>query len=177
MNYFSEVCRAMTWLGEQEASYFIGQSVKNEGTALFKTLRDVPMNKRLELPVVEELQMGMTIGMAINGTIPVSIFPRQDFLILGMNQLVNHLDKIVEYSRGEFKPKCIIRTGTGSTKPLHPQNQHCNNHVEAFKLMLRNVEVIELLSVDMIFDSYKKAYERQDGKSTLLVEVMDLYNL
>ena len=38
--------------------------------------------------------MGMSIGLALNGYIPITCFPRFDFLILAFNQLVNHLDKI-----------------------------------------------------------------------------------
>ena len=65
--------------------------------------------------------MGMTNGFAINGFIPVSIFPRWNFLLLAMNQLINHLDKIKIMSRHEYKTKVIIRTGIGSERPLHPQ--------------------------------------------------------
>ena len=50
--------------------------------------------KKLELPVTEEMQMGMTIGLLMNGYIPVSIFPRWNFMLLAINQLVNHLDKL-----------------------------------------------------------------------------------
>jgi hypothetical protein len=43
-------------------------------------------------------------------------------------------------------------------------------------MMLKNVEVIRLDEPEQIFESYKKAYERNDGKSTLLVEWGDFYN-
>ena len=42
--------------------------------------------------------------------------------------------------------------------------------------MLSNVEIIELEEPEDIFVAYKKAYERDDGKSTLLVEFGDFYN-
>jgi hypothetical protein len=47
---------------------------------------------------------------------------------------------------------------------------------DAYRKMLSNVEIIELEEPEDIFDSYKKAYERDDGKSTLLVEFGDYYN-
>lgn len=42
--------------------------------------------------------------------------------------------------------------------------------------MLTNVELIRLDEPDQIFSSYKKALERDDGKSTLLIEYGDYYN-
>ena len=47
----------------------------------------------IELPVAEEMQMGMSFGMSLDGTIPISIYPRWNFLLCAINQLVNHLDK------------------------------------------------------------------------------------
>ena len=46
--------------------------------------------------------MGMTIGLLMAGKIPVSIYPRWNFLLLAINQLVNHLDKLTEDSEMEL---------------------------------------------------------------------------
>ena len=176
MKYFDELKRAMTWLGEKEDTDFIGQAVEYAGTAMTNTLTEVPNNKKLEMPVCEELQMGITLGMAVNGRIPISIYPRWNFLILGANQLVNHIDKISDYSCGRYSPKVIIRTSVGAERPMHPQHQHVGDFTDAFRLLLKNVEVIRLDEPSYIFESYKRAYERTDGKSTLLVEWGDYYN-
>jgi pyruvate/2-oxoglutarate/acetoin dehydrogenase E1 component len=166
----------MTWLGQQQETEFVGQAVEYAGTAMSNTLVDVPSEKKLELPVCEEMQMGITLGMALNGKIPISVYPRWNFLLLATNQLVNHIDKISDFSNGKFAPKLIIRTSIGSVKPLHPQHQHVGDFTEAYRMMLKNVEVIRLDEPEQIFESYKKAYERNDGKSTLLVEWGDFYN-
>ena len=42
--------------------------------------------------------------------------------------------------------------------------------------MLNTVEVIEVKEVDEIMPAYQKAYERDDGISSLIVEHMDFYN-
>ena len=83
----------MKFLGSQKDTIFIGQAVEVPGTAMSNTLKNLPKNKLLELPVAEEMQMGMTLGLAMDENIPVSIFPRWNFLLYGMNQLINHLDK------------------------------------------------------------------------------------
>lgn len=174
MEYFNELKRSMTYLSKHSDTIFLGQSVTYTGTSMFNTLVDVPFEKRIEMPVCEDLQMGITNGLALSGKIPISIYPRWNFLLLATNQLVNHLDKITEIS--DYKVKVIIRTSIGSIRPLHPQHQHVGDYTDAFKNMLTNVELIRLDEPDQIFSSYKKALERDDGKSTLLIEYGDYYN-
>ena len=76
----------------------------------------------------------------------------------------------------DYKTKAIIRTAIGSERPLHPQWQHVGDYTEAFEKMLINVEVIRLDEPEQIFEAYQKAYNRTDGKSTILVEWGDYYN-
>ena len=140
------------------------------------TLKNVPTGKLLELPVAEEMQMGMSTGLALAGHVPVSIYPRWNFLLLAINQLVSHLDKLSVISSGGYQPKVIIRTGIGSERPLHPQCQHVGDFTEVFRLMCHNVEVIRLDEPDQIFPAYQHALEREDGRSTLLVEWGDYYS-
>lgn len=174
MKYFDELKRSMDWLATQPDTIFIGQAVEYAGTAMTNTLKDVDRSKLLEMPVNEDMQMGISNGLALNGYVPVSIYPRWNFLLLGINQLVNHLDKI--YMISDYSPKVIIRTGIGSERPLHPQWQHVGDYTEALQSMTNNIEVIRLDEPEQIFDSYVKAYQRTDRKSTLLVEWGDFYN-
>lgn len=174
MKYFDELKRSMEWLSEKNDTIFIGQAVEYAGTAMTNTLKDVNPKKLMEMPVNEDMQMGITNGMAINGFVPVSIYPRWNFLLLGVNQLVNHLDKLPMIS--DYKAKVIIRTAIGSERPLHPQWQHVGDYTEVFEKMLTNVEVIRLDEPEQIFEAYQNAYNRTDGKSTILVEWGDYYN-
>jgi pyruvate/2-oxoglutarate/acetoin dehydrogenase E1 component len=174
MKYFDELKKAMEMLAEHPDTLFIGQAVEYAGTAMTNTLKDVPAEKKLEMPVCEDLQMGITNGLALDGKIPVSIFPRWNFLLLATNQLVNHLDKMPDFSG--FKTKAIIRTGIGSERPLHPQAQHIGDFTEAFQKMFKNVEVIRLDEPEQILPAYTKALLREDGKSTILVEWGDYYS-
>ena len=120
MKYFDELKRSMDWLGQKQDTLFLGQAVEYAGTAMTRTITDIDKNKKLEMPVNEDMQMGITIGLGLNGTIPISIFPRWNFLLLAANQVVNHLDKIKIMSDGGYTPKVIIRTSIGSQRPLHP---------------------------------------------------------
>jgi pyruvate/2-oxoglutarate/acetoin dehydrogenase E1 component len=175
MKYFDEMCRAMELLAQDPRVMFLGQAVACPGTAMSNTLKNVPREKLLELPVAEEMQMGMANGLALGGQVPVSIYPRWNFLLLAVNQIVNHLDKFPLMSNNGYRPKVIIRTGIGSVRPLHPQHQHVGDFTEAFRLMCPNIEVIRLEEAGDIVPAYRKALEREDGKSTIVVEYGDYY--
>ena len=135
MKYFDEIKSSMEWLARDSRTVFIGQAVGVPGTAMSNTVKDIPIARRIELPVAEELQMGMSIGLALQGQVPVSIYPRWNFLLLAANQLVNHLDKLAVMSNGGYQPRVIIRTSIGSQRPLHPQFQHIGDFTDAFRLM------------------------------------------
>lgn len=176
MTYREELIRSMNFLGKKKDTIFLGQSVLYSGNAIFNTLLEVPKKKKIELPVFEDIQMGMSMGMALNGFIPITCYPRFDFLLLAMNQLVNHLDKVRVMSNNEFKPKVIIRTSVGSKKPLNGGVQHTQDYTKIFKNILTEVNVVSLIDPKDIFNQYKRAYLRKDSKSTLLIENGDFYN-
>ena len=175
MKYFDEIKRSMDWLGEKEDTLFLGQAVEYEGTAMTNTLKDVDKGKLFEMPVNEDMQMGLTLGIALDGSVPISLFPRWNFLLLAANQVVNHLDKISLMSDGGYVPKVIVRTSIGSQRPLHPQHQHIGDFTGGFRAMCDTVEVIRMDEPNQIFTAFKRAYEREDGKSTILVEWGDYY--
>lgn len=176
MTYKDKLTEAMNLLAENERVIFLGQNIVYPGSIMSSSLQEIPNSRKIELPLIEDMQMGMSIGLFLEGYIPVSIYPRIDFLIIATNQLVNHLDKIEEMSCGQFRPKVIIRTAIGSTKPLYPGLQHCSDYTMALKHMLKNVEVIKLNNSKDIIPAYKNALEETNNKSTLLIEVADFYS-
>lgn len=176
MKYFDQLQKSMDWLAEKDNTLFLGQAVAYAGTAITNTLKNVPEHKLLEMPVNEDMQMGMSIGMALNGTVPISIYPRWNFLLLAANQLVNHLDKLRIMSDNQYKAKVIIRTSIGSQRPLHPQHQHIADFTASFKGMCDTLDIIRLDEPHQIFDAFCYAYERDDNRSTILVEWGDYYS-
>ena len=175
MKYKQELMRAMEWLDSKENTVFLGQACKVSGHAISSTLVNVSQEKRIELPVFEETQLGISTGMALEGFVPITMYPRFDFFILATNQLVNHLDKMREMSKGAMKPKVIIRVSVGSKKPIDAGAQHTQDHTEAYKKMLTDVNVVELIEPEQIFPAFKEAYEREDGRATLLIEYGEFY--
>ena len=173
MPYKDEVIKAMEVLAADERVIFLGQTALYSGSPVYGTLEGIPESRRLELPVMEDCQMGMSIGLSLEGYIPVSLFPRFDFLLLAMNQLVNHLDKIERMSCGRFMPKVIVRVLVGSSRPLYPGLQHCQDYTRAMESMLSTVYIVKLEDADVVVPTYKWALGSR--RSSLVIEMADLY--
>jgi len=109
--------------------------------------------------------LGLSLGLALTGKVPITIFPRLDFMMCCMNQLVNHLDK------GYYHGKVIIRTCVGATKPLYPGAQHCGDY--PIENLLQYVDVYRLLEPEDIFSTYTWAYSQQ---YSLIIEYGDFYS-
>jgi pyruvate/2-oxoglutarate/acetoin dehydrogenase E1 component len=162
--YGTEMVRAMRMLADDPRTVFLGQWY---GRVAF-TLADIPDEKKIELPVIEDAQLGFCTGLSLAGFIPVSCYVRWPFLLLAANQIVNHLDKLEQMSGGGYKPKVIIRTAVGSTRPLYPGCQSDGDYTVAFRLMLTNIDVVTLKEPQDIVPAYSKALHSE--RSTIVVE-------
>jgi pyruvate/2-oxoglutarate/acetoin dehydrogenase E1 component len=169
--YKDELTKSMTWLAEQNNVIFIGQQIVYAGNPMSTTLTNVPKELMIEVPVMEETQMGMSLGLAMAGKTVVTFYPRWDFIILAVNQLVNHIDKY-KLMTGK-QANIIIRLGKGSDKPLDPGHQHKGNYLEQFKAMCPNITFWDLKNKDDIFESYLSAYKHQGVH--VMVEYPEMY--
>lgn len=170
--YFDEITKAMTLLAEHPKTLFVGQAVKYGGQRAASSFDGVPKEKRIEMPVIEDFQVGFCTGLALEGFIPISFFPRWDFLLIAANQLVNHLDKIPLVSG--YRPKVILRTAAGASSPLDPGPQHTQDHTEAFRKMFKTIHIMKLEEGRTIVPQYLSALELP--QSVLMVEYMEKYN-
>jgi pyruvate/2-oxoglutarate/acetoin dehydrogenase E1 component len=173
MKYKDELIRAMNWLGQKDNTLFLGQATLFSGHAISGTLTEVPDEKLIELPVMEEVQMGMSTGLSLEGYVPITIYPRFNFMMLAINQLVNHMDKMREMTKDMLIPKVIVRVAVGARKPLDGGSQHTQDFTESIKNMLTDVKVVELLEPEQIFSTFEDAYNRNG--STVVVEWGDFY--
>ena len=174
MKYKDELIRSMEWLSEKDDTVFLGQSVSYSGNAIYNTLNTLPKEKMLEVPVFEEVQMGMSTGLALEGYTPISCFPRFDFLMRCMDALVNHLDKVQYMTESVFQPKVIIRTSIGAKFPLDGGIQHTRDYTQMMKDNLTEINVVLLNEPEEIFPVFEDAYKR-DG-SSMIIEWGDYYN-
>lgn len=168
--YRDALAEAMGLLAQSPKTLFIGQAVAYPGQAAYPTFEKVPMERRIELPVFEDFQVGMSFGLALEGYIPVSFFPRWDFLIAAANQLINHLDKAKWLG---WDPHVIIRTAVGWTTPHDQGPQHRQDYTLPMSLACRNIKFWQLLRADEIVERYATAL-RVPGVY-VLVERIPLY--
>jgi len=169
--YKDALTEAMTFLGEQSNTVFIGQQIVYPGNPMSTTLVNVAKDKMIEVPVMEETQMGMSLGMSMMGQTVVSFYPRWNFLICAANQLINHLDKYEEMTG--HRANIIIRVGKGSDDPLDPGPQHKANFFAEFKSMCPSIQFYDLKSAEDILDIYKNAYNA--GGIHIVAEYPQLY--
>ena len=163
----------MRIIAKKNNSIFLGQSVKYPGNLLYESLERVPEKKKLELPIFEDAQMGMSIGLALNGFLPISCYPRFDFFLLAFNQLINHLDKIKKITDKEFDPFVITRVLVGSKSPIDGGPQHTQNYSKEIKKMLKFISVIELKKSEDIIKVYNKVLNLK--KSVVIIEYSSNY--
>lgn len=183
--YLDRLTEAMTLLSAEPAAVFLGQAIAYPGTGMTQTFAGVPRDKLIELPVFEETQLGMSIGLSLAGQHPVvSVYPRINFLLLAMGQLVLHLDALPRYSG--YRPRVIIRTAVAHDEPLNPGAQHLGDYSYAIKMALLEAarvtdghtqvtKVVPLTAPDVILPAYRDAL--RSDRSTILVEYHRLYDV
>jgi len=168
--YHTAICDEMLRIEKIKKSIFLGQQVASEN--FYNTLNKVSMKKRIEMPVAEEMQMGMSMGLAMEGFLPISIYQRMDFLPRAADQLLNHLNLMPELSRNMYNPKVIIRTTVGNKKPIDAGLQHTQDFTDMFKKVLK-FPVIKVTTPKEVHKAYKLA---TNGDSPIMiVEMQSLY--
>jgi hypothetical protein len=168
IKYSDAVGLAMKELGDKGA-IFIGYNVAR-GDAM-GTLKEVPFDQKLETPVAENLMCGLAIGMSFEGFLPVIYFERHDFMLVAMDAIVNHIDKIERISHGEYKVPIIIRAVTADAGPFYSGITHSQD----FTPMLR--EAVSFPVIDPvggeILDAFREAAE--SGRPAIIIERKSRY--
>ena len=171
--YKDALTNSMKFLGEQSNTTFIGQQVLWAGNPMSTTLGEVPKEKMIEVPVMEESQMGMSLGLSMANEFVITFYPRWDFIICAANQLINHVVKLQLMSGREWKANMIIRLGKGSDKPLDPGHQHKGNYIDEFKSMCKNIEFHDVKSGYDVELAYQ--YAIKNGGINCIIEYPELY--
>jgi len=172
MTYKELITNQCTEYAKNPKVIFIGYNTI-KGSRMYGTLDGVPKRQCIEAPVAENLMIGMAIGMALEGYLPVVCFERHDFILLGLDALMNHVDKWPELSGGQFKLPIIVRAIVGGTKPINPGVQHNQDYSDELRHMLKNTKVFGYLN-------YTKAWKvvgSTKSGACVVIEHKDMYNL
>ena len=168
-SYKDAMSEAMTELGAKGA-VFIGYNVAR-GDAM-GTLKGVDQNQKLETPVAENLMSGLAIGMSFEGFRPVLYFERHDFILVAMDAIVNHIDKIERISHGEFKVPLIIRAITADAGPFYSGITHSQDFTELLKEAV-SFPVIDPKDGKEALSAFRGAYE--SNRPAIIIERKSRY--
>ena len=167
--YKDAVNIAMKELAELGA-IFIGYNVAR-GDAM-GTLKDVPSDQKIETPVAENLMAGLAIGMSFEGFLPVVYFERHDFMLVAMDAIVNHIDKIERISHGEYKVPVIIRAVTADAGPFYSGITHSQDFTNLLKTAV-SFPVSDPKNGSEILKAFREAVASQ--RPAIIIERKSLY--
>lgn len=126
---------------EDERVFVMGEGVDYEIGIFGSTsglIKKFGQNRVLDTPLAEDAMTGIGIGAALLGMRPIMVHARIDFLMLTMNQLVNHVAKW-SYMCGGSVPlvvRAIIGRGWGQG-PQHSQSlQALFAHIPGLKVIM-----------------------------------------
>jgi pyruvate/2-oxoglutarate/acetoin dehydrogenase E1 component len=171
-SYKDNLTAAMDSLATDPAIRFVGYGI-SIGKAM-STLKNVPAEKLIEMPVAENLMASFAIGLSLKGLKPVVFFERFDFILNALDAIVNHLDKINTISRGEFSPTMLLRIVVGNRKkPLFTGETHTQDFSEALRKLV-TFPVFHFTNADTIRREYALAHADLADHSTALIEYKDL---
>lgn len=127
--YHSTLVEETKKLSKIAKTIFLGQQCGTDTN--YSLLCDVPAKQRLEVPVMEELQLGICIGLSLEGYLPICIYQRMDFIPRALDQIINHLNIFRDITQNIYHPKIIIFTTIGQIKA---GIQHNKDLVEVMKV-------------------------------------------
>src|SRR6202165_6060485 len=108
--------------------FLLGEEIGNfEGSYKITAglLKEVGPRRVVDTPIVENGFVGMAIGAAMLGLLPIVEIMTINFIVLAMDQIVNHAAKIYSMFGGQCPIPLVIRTPGGGGNQLaatHSQN-------------------------------------------------------
>ena len=169
ISYKEAMNLVMKELGD-EGAIFIGYNVA-KGDAM-GTLKEVSAEQKLETPVAENLMSGLAIGMSFEEFLPVLYFERHDFMMVAMDAIVNHIDKIERISHGEFKVPLIIRAVTADGGPFYSGITHSQDFTEVLRAAV-TFPVYDPKNGKEILEAFRNA--RDSKRPAIIVERKSRY--
>ena len=108
-----------------ESVFIFGEEVAEWGGTFRATeglLKEFGPRRVLDTPIAEEVIMGLGVGAAMAGLRPVVEFMTINFILLAMDQIVNHAAKVRYMSGGLFQAPLTIRAPGGGGLQMGAQH-------------------------------------------------------
>jgi pyruvate/2-oxoglutarate/acetoin dehydrogenase E1 component len=110
--------------------------------------------------------------MSFEGFLPVLYFERHDFMLVAMDAIVNHIDKIERISHGEFTAPVIIRAVTADAGPFYSGITHSQDFTKMLREAVSFPVIDPVTGVDVL-----KAFlgARYSGRPAIIIERKSRY--
>lgn len=103
-------------------------------------------NNVFNMPISEQCMVGMGVGMAMFGKIPVVEMMFGDFITLGFDQLLNHATKYSWVYGGDIKVPLVVRMASGGKRGYGP------THSQSLEKYLIGIPLIKIVSLSSLID-------------------------
>lgn len=144
LKFPESIAEALVQAMEKDKGVFIMGEGVDDASGIFGTTR--PAFKKFgsarvfDMPLSEEMITGAGLGAALAGMRPVMVHARNDFLMLAMNQIVNHISKWSYIHQGKLKPALVIRAligrGWGQAAQHSQSLQALFAHIPGLKVVM-----------------------------------------
>jgi acetoin:2,6-dichlorophenolindophenol oxidoreductase subunit beta len=123
--------------------FLMGEGVDDAGGIFGSTLGladEFGAKRVVDTPIAENGMTGIAIGAAINGMKPIFIHMRPDFVVISLDQLLNHAAKWFYMSGGQVSVpltiRCVIGRGWGSAAQHSQSIQGLLTHLPGLKVVM-----------------------------------------
>src|SRR3989338_1228846 len=117
IKYSQAISEALVQSMANDPTIFIYGVGAADPTGIFGTTREAALkfgpSRVMDMPMSENTLTGIGVGAAMSGLRPVLVHARNDFLLLTMDQIVNHAAKWRYMSGGQFSVPLLIRAIIG----------------------------------------------------------------
>ena len=129
-------------LGGDERVVLLGEDIGREG-GVFRVTEGLQAcygrARVMDAPIAESGIIGMAVGMAIAGLRPVPEIQFMGFLYPAFDQLINHVGRMRNRSRGRFTCPLVVRVPYGGG--IHPPEHHSES-TEAMLVHTPGLQVV-----------------------------------
>jgi pyruvate/2-oxoglutarate/acetoin dehydrogenase E1 component len=161
-------------LERSDKVYLLGEDLLDPYGGAFKVTRglstDFP-DRVITTPVSEAGIVGVGVGMAMQGFLPVVEIMFGDFLTLATDQILNHAAKFRWISGGEVRVPIVIRTPMGGRRGYGP------THSQTLEKHFLGIPGLRTLAVNTLCDPGEvlEAAVLRDDEPVLFIENKVLY--
>ncbi len=131
--------------------YILGEDIRDPYGGAFKCtkgLSDCYDDRIINMPISEACIIGMAVGMAVKGILPIVEIMFGDFISLGFDQLLNHAVKYSYIYGNDIKIPILVRVPSGAQRGYGP------THSQSMEKYLCGIPGLNIFALSRFHDPY-----------------------